>query len=351
MTQAWMSGTARSANALPNRRDVLLWVPCFFALTGHCKAQQQRGGGAVTELSTLEAEFAQAVRSEREDYTAARRAILERGPVTMPFLQSQRSSPDWKTSLAAAILMGWLTKSEKYKLCTDAVLGKVEGPQPITGRASVKSRVAQVSSLGIEITPRLLEMALKTKEIGDDYAQAAAIFGALIALKDQRTVLPLIDVMKTSGDPSLREWAASTLGPLQDLRASDSLLALLRDQRSPDMLRASAAVSLGTLHVSEAIPDLRAIAADTKLDLGFRKAAIGAIAELQDAGSATGLLRALSGTADLSFRLYLIGVVGDVGTANVLPALKQIELHDPEEPVRMYAREARERIEDRIGSK
>ena len=116
------------------------------------------------------------------------------------------------------------------------------------------------------------------------------------------------------------------------------------------MLRAAAAISLGKLGAREALPGLRRVAADTSADLEYRKAAIEAIAEFKDAESARGLLQTLAGTDDLSFQLFVIGTVGEIGMTDVLSALRQIEQDHKEEPVRDYAKEARERIEERIAS-
>jgi HEAT repeat protein len=169
-------------------------------------------------------------------------------------------------------------------------------------------------------------------------------------------VVPLVETMLTPAkrgtmEESIREWAASTLGPLQDPRAVAPLLAVLRDRAAPEMLRAAAAVSLAKLHAREAIPDLRNMAADRSAHVEYRKAAVGAIGELNDAASAEGLLRMLPATADLSFRLYVLGIVGDIAGANVLPELKKVEQQHPDEPVRDAAKEARERIDNRLGVK
>ena len=100
-------------------------------------------------------------------------------------------------------------------------------------------------------------------------------------------VVPLVETMLTPArrgttEESIREWAASTLGPLQDPRAVAPLLAVLRDPAAPEMLRAGAAVSLAKLDAREAIPDLRKMAADRSAHLEYRKAAVGAIGELND---------------------------------------------------------------------
>ncbi len=302
----------------------------------------------MTDASTLEDEFAIAVAQEGDAYRAARTAILQRGQPALPFLRMQQTSPDWLTVMTASILIGWLTEQPLFEQCTAAIVGDLAGPVPITGSFPARRRVAAVTRLGTAVTPRLLEMALKTKELGDA-EQTAAIFGSLLALKDPRAVVPLIETMKTSADDIVGGWATSTLGPLQDRRAAGPLVAILRDPAAPETRRAAAAISLGTLGVRDALPALRAVVADRSANPGFRKAAIGAIGDLGDADSAEMLLATLPGTPELTYQLNVLTVVGDIGGANVLPALQEIERRHPEEPVRDYAKEARERIEERIG--
>jgi HEAT repeat protein len=318
------------------------------ALAADCAAEQSRGGKAVAESSNLDTEFATAVAQEGDAYRAARDAILERGEPALAFLELKQSSADWKTSLTASILAGWLKNRDLFDQCTAAILGHLFGPIPITGSFPANRRIAAVSRLGKAVTPRLLEMAMKTRERGDT-EQTSAIFGSLVALDDPRAVGPLIEALKPSPDESLREWAASTLGPLQNIRAVTPLIAVLRTPAAPEMLRAAAAASLGTLGAREALPRLRAVAADVRANLGFRKAAVSAIGELGDADSAAGLLGTLASTHDLPFQLLVLITVGDIGAANVVPALRKIEHDHAEEPVRDAAKEARERIQERIG--
>ena len=318
-------------------------------------AAQNRDRKAMAETPDLEKAFNTAVEKDGGAYLEARAAVIERGAAALPFLDARHASPDWRISLTAWILAGWLRNRDLFDTCTEAITGKLAGPIPLTGSFPAKRRIAAASKLGNSVTPRLLEMALKTKELGDE-VQAMSIFGSLAALRDLRAVPPLVQTMLTPArrgtiDQSIREWAASTLGELQDPRSVAPLLTVLRDPAAPEMLRAAAAVSLAKLEAREAIPDLRKMAADRSAHLEYRKAAVGAIGELNDAASADGLLRMLPATSDLSFRLYVLGIVGDIGGANVLPELKKVEQQHSDEAVRQAAKEARERIDDRLGVK
>lgn len=220
------------------------------------------------------------------------------------------------------------------------------GPPTVTGRFPPQRRIAAVVRLGPAVTPLLLELALKSREI-DAAEQTQTVFGAMAALKDTRVLRPLVEAMLNAGDESVREWSASTLGPLKDGRAAPALLAVLRNAKAPEMLRAAAAVSLGTLGAREALPELRAAATDVSANLGLRKAAVGAIGDLADGASAESLLQTLATTPDLPFQLYVLTVVGDIGGANALPMLKAIEQRHAEEPVRALALEAWQKITER----
>ncbi len=347
MTLVWTSDTVRSVSRW--------WLGAWFVVAALIVASggaagQSKGGKAMADALELEAEFTAAVANDGAAYRLARDKFLAHGAAALVFSKARQASGEWKVSLVADIMVGWLEQRALFELCTRAVTGQLPGPVPLTGRFSAQRRIAEVTRMGSSVTPLLLEMALKSKDI-DAAEQTATVFGSMVALKDPRVVRPLVDAMLHSRDEPLREWAASTLGPLKDARAVQYLITVLRTAQASQMLRAAAAVSLGTLGAREALPDLRAVAADTSANLGYRKAAIGAIGDLVDAASAEGLLRTLGGTSDLPFQLYVLTVVGDIGSANVLPALKQIELNHVEEPVRELAAEARQKIADRISGK
>jgi hypothetical protein len=341
-----MSGTVRKWTTKWCMSRLIVLV-----LATGCAAGQNGGVTVIDESSNLENEFKTAVLQSGEAYRAARTAILNRGERAIAVLTPKQADRDWKTSLTASILLGWLKNPALFDRCTAAIEGKLIGPLPITGSFPATRRIAAVSNLGKSVTPRLLEMALKTHELGDE-EQATSIFGSLVALKDELAVVPLIETLKletkdNTTEATIREWAASSLGPLQDRRAIEPLEKVLNDSHAAETLRAATAGSLGKLGAREALPTLRRIAADKSADLEFRKTAVEAIGELKDADSAPGLLKALTATPDLSFQLFVIGTVGEIGASDVLAALRQIEQGHAEEPVRDYAKEAREKIEER----
>jgi hypothetical protein len=300
--------------------------------------------------TTLETEFRNAVSENGEAYRDARKTILARGPEAGAFLEAQRRSADWKTSLAAAILAGWLQTPALFEQCTEIVRGNLHDRLPITGSFSADRRIDEIQGLGKAVTPRLLEMVWKTREYGVP-KERETIFGALTELRDERSVSPLIDLMRTAPEEDIRGWAASTLGSLKDPRAVPPFLEVLRNHTTPAELRASAAMSLGSLGAKEAVPELRTIALNEHADLDLRKSAARSLGDLGDVDSAEPLLRVLSRPHDLAFELVLLEAVGKIGAPSILPKLDDLELNHQEAAVREAAKEAAGEIKERAGAK
>jgi HEAT repeats len=306
----------------------------------------QQGGAKRMNDTTLEAEFLRATAQTDESYRAARQAILDRGASALAFLRASQSSPDWKVALTAAILVGWLQHRDLFDRCTEAIRGNFEGERPITGYFLPKQRIAVVRSLGNTVVPRLLEMVTKTHEFGSLEANTS-IFGSLIALKDDRAVLPLIEVVNSRYPEQVRELAAGTLGELGDHRAAPSLRALLNNSDQPETLRAAAGMSLGLLGAKEAVADLRAVLTDQACGLELRKAAVRALDHMGDHQSAGAMLEAFARTDNLVFQLTLLSAVADLGSSVNVPAIQHIEHAQYDSSVQEAAREAREAIEER----
>jgi hypothetical protein len=341
MTQLWISVTAHRAG----RAVSPPWLIALLAAAlWHCT------GGIGMAEATLETEFRNAVNESGDVYREARKTILARGPATIAFLDAQRGSADWKTSLTADILAGWLRTPALFDQCTEIVRGNLHDRLPITGSFSADRRIDEIQGLGKAVTPRLLEMVWKTGEYGGP-KERETIFGALTELRDERSVSPLIDLMRTAPEEDIRGWAASTLATLKDRRAVSPLLDVLRNHTAPVELRASAAMSLGSLGAREAVPELRAIALNEHADLDLRKSAVRSLGDLGDVDSAEPLLRVLSRPHDLAFELVLLEAVGKIGTPSILPKLDDLELNHREAAVREAAKEAAGEIKERAGAK
>jgi hypothetical protein len=341
MTRLWMLVTAhRSGRAI-----ALLWLISWVAAAlWHCA-----GDIGMAETS-LETEFRNATQQTGDAYLETRKTILARGLAAEPFLQAQILAGDWKISVTADILSGWLKTPALFDECTDAVRGNLLDRIPITGSFPPKRRIAEISRLGKEVTPCLLEMVWKTREYGGPQ-ERESIFGGLAVLKDERSVVPLIDLMRTAPDEDIRGWAASTLGRLKDARAASPLLDVLRNHTAPAELRASAAMSLGSLGAKEAVPELRTIALNDHADLDLRKSAVRSLGDLGDSASAEPLLRVLSRPHDLAFELVILDAVGKIGSPSVLPRLDDLEVNHHEAAVREGAKEAADEIKERSGAK
>jgi hypothetical protein len=307
---------------------------------------QDRGG--VMTAQTLETDFHNAEDQTGDGYRLARESFIQRGPAALAFLQSRQSSTNWKTSLSADILVGWIQHRELFEKCTEAIRGNLTGTVPITGSFPPRRRIGEIVKLGKVVTPRVLEMLWKTHEYSSA-DEIASLFGSLVELRDNRATVPVIDLMRNASEGRIREWAASSLGPMKDKRAVSPLLEVLRDTRASQALKASAAMSLGLLGGTEAIPDLRAIVTDESRDMDLRKSAARALGDVQDSESTDYLLRAFSQTKDDAFQIVLLATVGNIGTPSVLPILNDIELKHEESSVREAAREARESIVERSG--
>jgi hypothetical protein len=341
MTRLWMPVTAHRSGRAIARLWLIAWAA---AALWHCT-----GDIGMAEVS-LETEFRSAVQQSGDAYRETRKAILARGSGAEPFLQSQLLAGDWKISLTADILAGWLKTPALFDKCTDAVRGNIVDRIPITGSFSPKRRIAEINRLGRAVTPRLLEMVWKTGEYGGPQ-ERESIFGGLAVLKDERSVVPLIDLMRTAPDEDIRGWAASTLGPLKDARAVSPLLDVVRSHTAPAELRASAAMSVGSLGAKEAVPELRTIALDEHLDLDLRKSAVRSLGDLGDSASAEPLLRVLSRGHDLAFELVILEAVGKIGSPSILPRLEDLEVNHHEAAVREGAKEAADEIKERSGAK
>ena len=341
MTRLWTRVTAHRSGRAIARVWLIAWAATAL--------WQSTGDIAMAEAS-LETEFRNAVQESGDAYREARKTILARGSAAEPFLQAQLASGDWKIALTANILDGWLKTPALFDKCTDAVQGNLVDRLPITGSFPPKRRIAEIRLLGKVVTPRLLEMVWKTGEYGGPQ-ERGSIFGGLAVLKDERSVVPLIDLMRTAPEEDIRGWAASTLGPLKDARADSPLLDVLRSQTAPAELRASAAMSLGTLGAKEAVPELRTIALNDHADLDLRKSAVRSLGDLGDSASAEPLLRVLSRPHDLAFELVILEAVGKIGSPSILPRLDDLEVNHHEEAVREGAKEAADEIKERSGAK
>ena len=294
----------------------------------------------------FEAAFRTAMERNGTAYREARQALIS-APGALEFLGPRRASADWKTALTADILAGWIGHRIEFDQCTEYVQGRLPGRPPVTGSFVPRQRVAAITRLGKTVIPRLLEMAWKTNDWGDDQG-SSAVFGALIQFKDPRTGLMLLELARPGHDPGLRPLAVATLGQLHDGRAVPELLALLHDSAEPEMLRATTAESLGALGADAAGPDLKAVLLDDKLDPEFRQAAARALRALGHPDAAPALLDALSKTHDPTLMLVLLDALGDVGGESSLGPLRKLEEHAQEDFIRQAARDAREKAEERL---
>jgi len=295
----------------------------------------------------FEAAFAATLAEVGAPYLQARQTILFEGSAALPWLEAKRASTaDWNTILHVDILTGWLKSRSQFELCLDYIRGNLPGSPPITGTFTPVQRADAVAGLGAEVTPRLLEMILKSDEAADP-KERASVFGALTRLRDRRAVPPLIALLGPERDPALRRSAAGALGHLEDARAVPPLLSLLRNPSETENVRCSAATSLGFLGAREASSTMQEVLLSPASGLELRKAVVGALDQLGDTRAAQALNEALPRSDDLVLLQLVIEALGKLGGPSSLGALERLARDHPDAFIKDAARDAAASIRGR----
>jgi cyclophilin family peptidyl-prolyl cis-trans isomerase/HEAT repeat protein len=148
---------------------------------------------------------------------------------------------------------------------------------------------------------------------------------ALVRLKAYDALAPA--VLDARGGPVTAWWpAAYALQRIEDPRAAPALLALARG--SGIYSRAFAIRGLGTLKHQPALETLRSVLAERSLDPRVRVAAVRALAQLGDAGSAARMLELLhAGDTDPNTRLEIVVALGALRAQPALDTLLDAIAH------------------------
>ena len=126
---------------------------------------------------------------------------------------------------------------------------------------------------------------------------------------------------RTSGDVESRGALVIALGLLGDLRAADTLRALLEDRGQDRQLRGTAAIALGLLGEQGALPAVRAVLAE-KSDRDLRVDAAIAAGLLGDKGAVPALVETLRDAKASQFVLGSVAVaLGRIGDERALDPL------------------------------
>lgn len=295
----------------------------------------------------FEVSFRTAVRETGRPYLEAKQTILGMHAEALPLLKAKQTpTADWKTRLTADILIGWQSQQALFDQCTRYVKGDLPGTPPITGKFSALQRARAIARLGKEVTPRLLEMLIKTHEYAST-DERSALFGALVRIGDARAVHPLVEVLQSGGDDALRTSAAGALGSFHDAEATKALRVVLHDPAKFALLRATAASSLGALKDSESLSMLESLLGEKTNAFELRKAAAHAIEQIGDPKATGTLVHALTTTNDLVLLQVIVEALGTLGDRSSLEPLGRLE-HHSDSHIREEAKDAREKVLDRL---
>ena len=306
----------------------------------------------MSELNAapLQEQFQQAVATDGEDYIKAREAVLAVGAEAVPPLEEKAQDGDWRVSMTAEILVGWLQRAALYEQCADEVQAKwVEASpvKPITGEMSASKRANVIAAHGEPVVPRLLEMLVKTHEYRSQ-VELDAILLALSYLADQRATMPLLDVVEHTDEAHLRSMSVSVLGSLKDSRAVDPLVAILADAENDRQLRSAAGVALGAIGDGQAREPLERILLDEDSHVQLRQQVAYALGLLGDTQAAPALIKVLEGAQDRDLVRLAVEALGKVGDQSALPAVQRVEQQHPTGIIHRVARKARAAIEARL---
>jgi HEAT repeat protein len=293
----------------------------------------------------FEALFQQCLTQTDAAYRSARDALLALGPAAVAPVEAKAGQPDWRTQMVAGILRGWLTQRPLFeRVMADARadwVGRSPG-RPVAGTLSSTRRGAMLTSHGPVIVPRLLEIVTKTHEYAPANGEALeAVMVALGYLRDQRAVLPLAELTRSSPEPGLRLLALGTLGALGDPRAFDAAQAVMADRDQSPVVRGAAAICLGQLRDRRATAALLAAAQDTSEASVLREDAVRGLGYLGDPAAAATLAAVLR-AGDERLALAAVDALGKLGDAAAAQTLEEAARDHTQVAVRQAARDARE---------
>jgi HEAT repeats len=346
----------RAMNQATNQyRSSCRWyvlVACAMTLGGvaACSRPSASSGGQFVMADTaFDKLFAVASNVHGKEYTEARDAILATDPADQVEMLNQlkrvaREDKDWKRQLTAEILSGWLTDRGMVETCTEYVRGNLPGPVPLPG-FTPSHRAKAIAELGPSVTPRVLEMAYKTRQY-DDEDEIAAIFGALVDLQDKRAVLPMIALIDEEKSQVIQRRALSVLAAIRDPRGFETVLQLARSSATDPAVRTSAIQNLGRFDDARASSFLLEVLTDSERPRDERRAAAEGLRNRADPKTRQPIAAALPQAQDQVIQITLIQTLGDIGSSAEIPALKNFAMNASKQ-LAEYASDAIEQIIDR----
>lgn len=300
------------------------------------------------DLDYFEYHFQRAVLSQTESYKESRAAILEMGQAAIPRLQEKvQKETDWRSTLTAEILLGWLTDESLYKECHELVKGNWSMEElPVTGEPDAYVRSWVIYSRGEKILPRLLEMLIKTKEYTNQ-EEMGAIADALSRFSDPKAILPMMEVVEDDKeDEYLRVSLLWALGQFDDNEAKEFILKILLDKENSDQLRGTAGKILSIPFPKEerAFEPLIEIVLDNKSSQGLKLSALLALRYFGDERVLNTLYKLLPIEKDKDLLRVIIATIGDLGNLSSIEILDEAYKTIEDEGIREQIEYAKEQI-------
>lgn len=237
-----------------------------------------------------------------------RDALMARLPVV------HAAAEDWETRLGAEILLGWSSNRDDYVMCAIYARGDRPGPRSIVGYRSF-DRAKDIAARGTAMTPRLLELLLKTEECTGD-EEIDSLFEALALLRDPRSADAMAFLADSIAPRDLRGGALRVLAALGDARTVEPALKIIRGRGEPLLLRTIAMRALAAVNTAGGGALLLDLLEQGDLPRELRQVAAEALYRRADPTTRAGLLEALTRVRDASILPTLVLAIGEVGTSD-----------------------------------
>lgn len=305
----------------------MLLVHYLAILLSACPQAGGRGTARMTP-SSFDSLFERFSISQGTEYLQSRDAILalpSRDQIAARLGSVLTAGPSWRDQLAASILLGWMEHREGYERVSAYLRQPLPGPRPATG-FSPAVRGKAIASLGRAITPRVLEMLWNAPEYRNNN-ELGSLLSALIYLKDDRAVQPLIALIESSKSPPLRRGAIKVLSELGDPRAV-AVVSRLADGADDASVRLTAVAGLGGFPGNAVIAQLLSCLQTRERTVEERRAAAMALYKQGSAAAHDGVTRALREERAREVRLPLILLMGDIGDDGDVGLLQELVRHD-----------------------